>query len=48
MSLLQVLIFAVKVILLDTLPDELFHNFRASRSGDRRILCSSGRSFDGF
>ena len=29
-------------------PDELFHNFRASRSGDRRVLCYSGTSCDGF
>ena len=27
-------------------PDEPFRNFRASRSGDRRILCSSGTSCD--
>ena len=30
------------------LPDEPFHNFRASRSGDRQMLCSSGTSCDGF
>ena len=30
------------------LPDEPFHNFRASRSGDRRILCSSGTSNYGY
>ena len=29
-------------------PDRLFHNFRASRSGNRRILCSSETSIDGF
>ena len=29
-------------------PDEPFPNFRASRSGDRRTLCSSGSSCDGF
>ena len=29
-------------------PDRPFHNFRAPRSGDRRILCSSGESCDGF
>ena len=29
-------------------PDEPFHNFIASRSGDRRILCSSRTSHDGF
>ena len=29
-------------------PEEPFHNFRASRSGDRRILCSSGTSCDGL
>ena len=28
-------------------PDEPFHNFRASRSGDMRILCSSRTSQDG-
>ena len=28
--------------------DEPFHNFRASRSGDRRFLCSWGTSYDGF
>ena len=30
------------------LPDKHFPNFRASRSGDRRILFSSGTSFHGF
>ena len=30
------------------IPDEPFHNFRASRSGDRQILFSSGTSCDGF
>ena len=30
------------------LPDEPFHNFRASKSGDRLLLCSSGPSSDGF
>ena len=30
------------------LPDEPFHNLRASRSGDWRILCSSRTSCDGF
>ena len=30
------------------LPDEPFHNFRASRSGDRQTLCSSGMSSHGF
>ena len=29
-------------------PDKPFLNFRASRSGDRRILCSSGKSCDGI
>ena len=29
-------------------PDEPFHNFGTSRSGDRRILCSPGTSCDGF
>ena len=29
-------------------PDEPFHNFRASRSGDWPILCSSETSWDGF
>ena len=29
-------------------PDEPFHNLRASRSGDRLILCSSGTSCDWF
>ena len=29
-------------------PDKPFHNFRASRSGDRRILWSPQTSFDGF
>ena len=28
--------------------DEPFHNFRASRSGDGRILCNSETSRDGF
>ena len=27
-------------------PDEPFHNFGALRSGDRRVLCSSGTSCD--
>ena len=31
-----------------SLPGEPFHNFRASRPGDRPILCSSGTSCDGF
>ena len=30
------------------MPDEPFHNFRASKSVDRRILCTSGASCDGF
>ena len=30
------------------LPDSAFHKFRASRSGDRLILCSSKKSSDGF
>ena len=29
-------------------PDRPFHNFRALRSGDRQILCSSRRPYDGF
>ena len=29
-------------------PDEPFHNLRVWRSGDRRNLCSSGTSYDGF
>ena len=29
-------------------PDEPFHNFRASRSGDQGILCSLGTSWGGF
>ena len=29
-------------------PYWTLHNFRASRSGDRRILCSSGTSYSGF
>ena len=33
---------------LKDVPDEPFHNFRASRSGDRRILFSSGTPCDGF
>ena len=28
-------------------PDRPFHNFRASRAGDRRISCSSGTSCEG-
>ena len=31
-----------------TVPDEPFLNFRASRSGDRRILCNSRTSCNGF
>ena len=30
------------------MPDESFHNFRASRSRDRRILCSTRTLCDGF
>ena len=30
------------------LPDEPFHNFRALKSVDRRILCSSWTPCDGF
>ena len=29
-------------------PDRPFHNFRASTSGDRQILCGSGTSCDWF
>ena len=32
--------------LLHQIPDELFHNFRASKSVDRRIYCSAGASCD--
>ena len=31
-----------------TQPDRPFHNFRVSTSGDRRNLCTSGTSCDGF
>ena len=34
--------------LINKLPDEPFHNFRASKSMDRAILCSSGTSCGGF
>ena len=34
--------------LLYGIPDLHFPNFSASRSGDHRILCSSGTSSDGF
>ena len=30
------------------LPDRPFHNFKASWSGDGRILCSSETSYDGY
>ena len=30
------------------LPDRTFHNLKASKSGDRRILCSSEMRFDGY
>ena len=30
------------------IPDEPFPNFRASKPVDRRFLCSSGSSRDGF
>ena len=30
------------------LPDRTFHNFSASKSGDLRMVCSSGMSYDGF
>ena len=30
------------------LPDTPFHNIKATRSGDSRVLSSSGTSCDGF
>ena len=39
---------SLSLILLRNLPDEHFHNFRASRSGDWRALCSAGTPWDGF
>ena len=33
---------------LELRPDRPFHNFRASKSGDLRILCSSGKLSDVF
>ena len=38
----------VKVTAIVEEPDRLFHCFRASRSGDRRVLSSSGMSCDRF
>ena len=39
---------ALKWLIVRSGPDQHFHNFRASWSGDRPNLCSSGTSFDGF
>lgn len=32
----------------DSNPDGVFHNFRATKSADRRILCCSDRLYHGF
>ena len=36
------------LLLAKSFPDEHFRNFSASRSGDRRVISSSGTSCDGF
>ena len=36
------------ILLEPRVPDRSIHNFRASKSGDRRIICSSGTLNDAF
>ena len=47
-ALIAAQIMVRKQEVVNSYPNEPIHKLRASRSGDQRILCSSGTSCGGF